>query len=233
MRQILEDIYLMEGLRGCNVYLLISENGLTLVDSGLASDVTRIMMQIEKAGFHLERLQSIVLTHAHGDHIGSAAELVRRSGAQIIAHRDEVPFLEKSQTPSTGKASQSMLNWLGDHFVFRQSPLKVDRPVENGDVVAVMGGMQVIHTPGHTPGSKSLYHSERQLLFCGDAFFNMNPLTRKKGLRLPLRMVSLDNEQARDSAAKLTLLPVEVLCCGHGAPILQGAGVMMQSVLAR
>ncbi|MGD9162097.1 MAG: MBL fold metallo-hydrolase [Desulfobacteraceae bacterium] len=87
-----------------------------------------------------------------------------------------------------------------------------------------MGGLQVIRTPGHTPGSICLYHAERQILFCGDALFNANPITGRPGLRFPIRIVTLDNTLAHDSVSRLSTLAVEALCCGHGDPILERAG---------
>jgi glyoxylase-like metal-dependent hydrolase (beta-lactamase superfamily II) len=82
----------------------------------------------------------------------------------------------------------------------------------------------VIHVPGHTPGSISLYQPQRQILFCGDALFNANPLTGTPGLQLPLPAATVDDEQARASVCKLSALELRVLCCGHGEPILDGAG---------
>ena len=81
LRQVVSNVYSIEGLRGANVYLLVSDKGLTLVDSGLAADVERIAAQLLEAGYALSDLHSIVLTHAHGDHTGGAVELARRSGA--------------------------------------------------------------------------------------------------------------------------------------------------------
>jgi glyoxylase-like metal-dependent hydrolase (beta-lactamase superfamily II) len=50
--------------------------------------------ELEVAGYALSDLHTLILTHAHGDHIGSAAELVRCSGAQVIAHREEAPYIQ-------------------------------------------------------------------------------------------------------------------------------------------
>ena len=73
--------------------------------------------------------------------------------------------------------------------------------------------------------------AERRILFCGDALFNANPITGRPGLRLPIRLATLDNAQARDSVRKLSTMAVEVLCCGHGEPILDGAGEKMRALL--
>jgi len=233
MRKVVSNVYLMEGLRGGNVYLLVSDKGLTLVDSGLAVDVDRIAPQLQRGGYTLSDLHSIVLTHAHGDHAGGAVELARRSGAQVLAHRAEVPYIEQSKSLPVASLAQRLLNWLGDRILFRLSPCQVDRLVEDGDVIEALGAMQMIHTPGHTPGSLCLYQSEQRILFCGDALFNANPITGRPGLRLPIRLVTVDSAQARDSVGKLSTMAVEVLCCGHGEPIMDGAREKMRAVLRK
>ncbi|MFC2027717.1 MBL fold metallo-hydrolase [Chloroflexota bacterium] len=231
MRQIVPDVYLVEGLRGGNVYLLVSSKGLTLVDSGVARDADRIVAQLEKADYALSKLHSIVLTHAHGDHTGGAVELARRSGAQVLAYRDEVPYIERTKSLPTASVVKIPLNWLFDRILLRVSPCKVDRLLEDGEMIEVLGGTRVIHTPGHTPGSICLYQPEQRILFCGDALFNVNPLTGRSGLRLPMGLVTVDNAQAYDSVCKLSKLEAKVLCCGHGKAILDGADKKMKALL--
>jgi len=232
MRQVVSDVYLFEGLRGANVYLLLSDEGLTLVDSGMDGNADPIAAQLEEAGYPLSRLHSIVLTHAHVDHVGSAAELAGRSGAQILAHRAEVPYIEQIQTMPSASLFRRLMNWLSSRVLFTASACQVDRPLEEGDTIEALGGTQVIHTPGHTPGSISLYQPERRIVFCGDALFNANPLTGAPGLRFPLPTATLDSAQARESVAKLSALNVEVLCCGHGEPILNGASEQIAALLS-
>ena len=231
MRQVVSDVQLIEGLRGANVYLLPSNEGLTLVDSGMAGNADRIIGQIEEAGYRLSQLHTIVLTHAHADHARSAAELARRSGAAVVAHQDEAPYIKQTEPMPAASPAQRLMNWLGERFMFRSSPCQVDRLVGDGDLVEALGGMRVIHMPGHTPGSMALYQPERQILFCGDALFNANPLTGRPGLRFPLALATVDRAQARASVGKLSALPIEVLCCGHGEPIVGGAGEQICALL--
>jgi glyoxylase-like metal-dependent hydrolase (beta-lactamase superfamily II) len=197
----------------------------------MAGDAERIVAQLQEAGRAMSELHTIVLTHAHGDHTGSAAELARRSGTQILAHRDEVPIIEQSQSLPLRSSVQRLMFWLGDRTLFRLSPCQVDRPLEDGDALAPLAGIQVVHTPGHTPGSISLYQTERRILFCGDALFSANPMAGRPGLRIPMRLVTLDSSEAQESARKLSELAVEVLCPGHGEPILKGAGEHIRALL--
>ena len=231
MRKVIPDVYLIEGLRGGNVYALTGGENLTLIDGGLAGDDARIAAQLEEAGHHLSAAHTLVLTHAHGDHVGGAVALARRSGAQIVAHRDEVPYLERRRPLPAGGWVQRLFTWLSDHLLFRLPPCQVDRAVQEGDTIAALGGLRVIHTPGHTPGSMSLYQPERQILFCGDALFNEHPVTGRPGPMLPVRLFTGDNARARESVAKLSELEIEMLCSGHGAPITAGTGAQIQALL--
>jgi glyoxylase-like metal-dependent hydrolase (beta-lactamase superfamily II) len=233
MRQIVPDVYLIEGLRGDsgNVYLLASEEELTLVDSGLASAPDQIEAQLQEGGFALSELQAIALTHAHGDHMGGVAELARRSGARVLAHQDEVPYVEQAKTLPGASFLQQAMNWLGDRTILRREPCKVDRALQDGNVIDALGGLQVIHTPGHTPGSIAFYQPEWRILFCGDIFFNRNPMTGKDGLQLSLPLFTLDKAQVQESARKLAALPVEVLCFGHGEAIVKGVDKKLQALL--
>lgn len=143
MREVVPAIYMIEGLRGSNVYLLVSGKELTLVDSGLTGEAKQIAAQLQEAGFALSELRAIVLTHAHGDHTGNAAELARRSGAEVLAHRNEVPYIEQTKPLPTASLLQRILNWLGDQVLFRHPVCKVDRILEDGDVIEALGGVQV------------------------------------------------------------------------------------------
>ena len=101
-----------------------------------------------------------------------------------------------------------------DKFAPAQLTLKVDRALQDGDVLAFAGGLQVIHAPGHTPGHIALFAKERRTLFAGDALMNVG------GLRLPLSMTSHDMEQAKRSVRRLVELNFDIALPGHGAPIL-------------
>jgi len=231
MREIVPDVSLMDGLRGANVYVLVAEGGLTLIDSGVAGDVERIVAQLQAASYRLSDVHRIVLTHAHGNHIGGAAALARRSGAQVVAHRDEVPYVEQTRPLPAPSLVQRVLFWMSDHLVFRLSPCDVERAVEDGDVLEPLGGTRVVHMPGHTPGTMGLYQPERGIFFCGDALFNAHPMTGRPGLQLPLPMVTVDTAKALASVRKLSGLPIDVLCCGHGEPIVGGAGERIRALL--
>ncbi len=231
MREIIPDVYIMEGLRGANVYLLQSPDGAVAVDSGIRADAERIIAQVAQANAAPPNVSSIVITHFHGDHAGGAAKLSEHWGAQVLAHRQDAPYISNPNSIPAFSNIKQLVNWVGAAVILR-SPCRVNRVVEDGDRIEALEGCVIVHTPGHTPGSISLYQPERQILFCGDAIFTENPLTQKPGMGLYLRGITLDNAQAQQSLRKLSRLPIKVLCCGHGEPLMEGVNEQMEELLA-
>jgi glyoxylase-like metal-dependent hydrolase (beta-lactamase superfamily II) len=220
MKQITPGVSVIDNLRGSNVYLLSSGENMTLVDTGMPGDFESIINHIHDSGLSLSGLKKIILTHSHMDHIGSAARIAQLSGAKILAHQMDASFI-------TGQASyptQSLIQKIVYGFVgllsSRLEPISVDRILTDGDTIPGPAPLQVIHTPGHTPGSISLHFPERGILFYGDALFNAHPVTGKQGLRFPIRPVTLDRAAARKSVERLSHLEIKVLCPGHGKPVL-------------
>jgi hydroxyacylglutathione hydrolase len=110
------------------------------------------------------RLSSLWLTHGHWDHTQGAAEVARRSGAPIYAHRADRPLIE---TPEVMRAL--MIPGLV------VEPAKVDRWVGDGETVEALGeSVRVSHIPGHAPGSLMFYFPNAAAAFSGDALFREN-----------------------------------------------------------
>ena len=119
-----------------------------------AADTPRICALAEKN--HL-KIKTIINTHGHVDHIGGNLDMHRQTGAQLLIHEADADMLL-----STPAAYLQM-------FGAKQSP-PADITVREGDVIAVGGlSLKVIHTPGHSPGSMSLYMNG--LVFTGDTLF--------------------------------------------------------------
>ena len=231
MKQLAEDIFLLEGLQGANSYLLTSGSELTLIDTGIPADAKAVQNELKRAGYPLSQLNLIILTHGHADHAGGTTRLADHSPAEIAAHTEEISYLRKEASLPFRSSWKQALFWISDRVLLPRPPLNVNRPLQEGDQLKVLEGLEVIHTPGHTPGSISLFQPERRILFCGDALFLAHPLTGKSGLRLPLKMVSVDPDLAYQSAVKILDLEPNLLCPGHGEPILRDAAGRIQQLL--
>ncbi len=231
MKTVVPGVFIMEGSRGAHVYLLQSDTGAVLVDTGIAADANKILAQVSLAGI-ASSIHSIVITHFHGDHVGGAAKLAKQWGVEVMAHKQDATYITKPSSIPALSSPKQLVNWVGLNLVLRSAPCRVDRFLEDGDKIDALSGCIVIHTPGHTLGSICLYQPERQILFCGDAIFNENPATRKPGMGLYLRPLTLDNAQAAQSVRRLATLPVQVICFGHGEPIVGDAQEQMRLLIA-
>jgi len=204
--KVAEGIDTVEGLRVGNAYLVRGAEGLLLVDSGIPGSAKRILGSIERIGAKPNDLRYIVLTHWHPDHMGSAAELRRLTGACIAIHELDAPVLAGRERPAKGRRTMGLLL-----RVFRVAPLVADVALRSGEVI---GGLEVIHVPGHTAGSIALRRADG-VVFSGDALLG----DRHGRLRQPDPGLSLDPDQASASAATLRSLEPRLLLPGHGAPV--------------
>jgi glyoxylase-like metal-dependent hydrolase (beta-lactamase superfamily II) len=93
----------------------------------------------------------------------------------------------------------------------------VDTLLQDGDVLPILGGARVAHTPGHTPGSIILHFYRLRLVIIGDL------LTHGDKLYLPSREFTVDKVKERESIRKVSSLDFDVACFGHGPPLMRNA----------
>ena len=190
---------------------LVLEPELSLIDCGYASSVRGIQQGIAAHGRDPRELQRVVLTHGHPDHAGGARELAT-GGASILIHpadaeRLKVTWRDVVRQPSRGNVFAAMT----------PEPPEL-HPIEDGDVLPMLGGLRVIHTPGHTPGSVCLYGARDRILFVGDN------LQRRFGrVSFASRLYSDDYAAARRSVKRLTELDVKTVVFSHFAALEEGA----------
>ena len=210
-----------------NIYLVESGDELVVVDPGMPSDIRRLVDRIKSLGRSPKEVTAIVLTHFHVDHAGSARALKQMSSASVYLHADDAPYLQGEKSmPSVYKAGvQGRALMVFPKTVEKYSrvpPVEVDVSFNDGDVLPVLGGLEVYHAPGHTPGSSCFLWRDRGVLFTGDAIQNLYLL-----LTLPEGGFSYDLElSGRSAASVVDALAGEdyrVICTGHG-PIVRGAG---------
>lgn len=205
--------------RGSRAYLAVDGKDITLIDTGNPGSGARILRAVEEIGRSPDDIKHIVITHYHLDHVGGLAELQEWVPAKTGVHLAEAPHVE-SDLPLPNPFTHPLLARIVEPYLVRMDPgaARVDVHLDDGDVLPALGGMRIVHAPGHTAGSISLYFSERGLLLVGDA------MQYKFGrLMLPSRLFTEDMDEATASVRKLADLQFETLCFSHFRPILTGA----------
>ena len=206
LMEVADGIFKIDGVRIANVYLVATEDGLLLVDTGMPGNARRILSFIDGIGRKPSALRDIVVTHCDIDHVGSVAELKRLTGARVAIHELDAPVLSGEQRPQKGGLVMVALNRL-----LRFRPVAPDLRLRDGDTI---GGLHVMHVPGHTAGSIALVRDDG-VVFSGDAL-----LSDKDGNVLPPDpRLAFDRARALASAAMITARHATLLLTGHGAPV--------------
>jgi glyoxylase-like metal-dependent hydrolase (beta-lactamase superfamily II) len=209
MQQISPGVYAFSGLMMGRVYALAGADGLTLIDAGLGLAAGKVLKQLPAQGHRPSDVKRILITHAHPDHVGGLAKLQAATGAQVMAHSLEWPLLVR-QVSALSRTTA------------------VRREVQGGETLAeVLDGLQVIFTPGHAPGHVCFWQPDRRLLFCGDV------LMRLPRLRLPFAAFTVDMAENKRSIKKIAELGAEVVCFGHGQPLMHDAASQMRAFAAK
>jgi glyoxylase-like metal-dependent hydrolase (beta-lactamase superfamily II) len=224
MKRISNNIYQIS-LGWVNVFV-IEDNGLTLVGTGPKKSADKIFNAIKSAGKNPYDIKQIILTHLHPDHAGSAGEIKRILKVPVMAHFDDAQIIrygiafrkELCLTPG-------LKNWLIYHLAIKRSaididPVEIDRQLNDNDLLPLLGGLRVIHTPGHSKGHISLLAEKEEVLIAGDLLSN--------SMGLDLSVFYEDRDEGIRSIVKVTDLDFEKVVFGHGRPILNNAGSIIR-----
>jgi glyoxylase-like metal-dependent hydrolase (beta-lactamase superfamily II) len=162
-----------------NVYLIYTDNGPLLVDTGMPGSAEKVEQRLRRRGMELTDLLLIFLTHVHYDHLGSAADIKRRSGAPVIMQQEEaeaarrgVSVMPRGATP-LGRKVVGVVDALGKNEGSFE-PVEPDYTfAEEYDLMPFGVAAKLFHTPGHSAGSASLVGEEKGLSFVGDILFGI------------------------------------------------------------
>ena len=208
--EIAPNLYWLDG-GASNLYLIVEDAGLTLVDTGMPKRqqlVWDAIAQINRAPASLTR---ILVTHADVDHAGSLAAIWEATGATIYAGAATAELLAQGKSPKH-------LPWymqlaVNTFFGYRPVPAAAIETVAEGDTLPVLGGLTVLATPGHTPDHHAFFCPAAGVLFAGDALNTKDGRINPSPPRL-----TADELAAARSAIRLLELAPAIIACGHGRP---------------
>ena len=216
-------------LGSINVYLVQLADGYLLVDCGMDTDACfeALWMALAERGVAWHDIRQILLTHVHPDHMGLAPRLLKLTGAKLLLHAHDAEYLNV-----LAEAAQYR-EWAGG--VLRRSGVPADliSKIDSGaqeihknfqrlepDILlnggekflSAAGEMEVLWTPGHSPGHVCLYGRDRRVLFSGDQMLELiSPNIGWHPGRDPLG-------EYLKSLRELARLEIDLILPSHGAP---------------
>ena len=181
-------------INNCNTYL-INEKHPILIDTGLSMCLNGVLEDIKNDGIDPDTIELIISTHSHPDHFDGVKHFMQKD-TKMALHRDEDTFLKE-----TGKGFYNM-------FGLQMPEYRVDTYLQEGSLTLNNTVMEIYHTPGHSPGSVSLYLPDSKTLIVGDVIFQAG-VGRTD-------FPGGDGSLLKKSIDKLSTLDIEHLLPGHG-----------------
>lgn len=218
MDKITDNIFQLN-LGAVNVFFIVQNKDVTLVDTGTAGSTDKIFKALPAIGLKPENIKRILLTHLHPDHAGSAAEIKFRLNIPVYAHPADATLLEKgiavreNTTPSPGMMNRLIYRLFVAKSPKTVAPVVTDFFVEDLDELPFAGGIRVVHTPGHSEGHVCFLLEGQGVLIAGDICANL--------FGLGFSTVYEDRSLGLDSLERIARMPFATAGFGHGS-ILRG-----------
>jgi glyoxylase-like metal-dependent hydrolase (beta-lactamase superfamily II) len=210
MRQILPGVYAHSRVSSFQ-YFIVEGRDITLIDAGLplfAGALIRALVSLEGDA----QLRSILITHADGDHYGAVKRLQHNHTIQVASSAPEAKAMAVGGMSRDLKPRNAWERFLFNTALptFTAPPVMADTILQPGDILPMLGGMQVLDSAGHTPGHLSFYQPERRLLFAGDS------IIKRKGIPSPAFGSNCWDEKLAQVAfdRQIALQPLHI-CGGH------------------
>jgi len=195
-----------------NCYLIETNTGYILIDTGCSNKCNELEKKLESTGCKPGNLKLIVLPHGDFDHTGNAAHLRKKFGAKIAMHNDDSGMVEQGNMFWNRRKGNILLGMIS-RILFgfgKKERFKPDLYIDEGyDLSDYEFDVKVIHIPGHSKGSIGILTADGEL-FCGDLLENKD--------KPVLNSIMDDLTEATASVEKLKSLEVSTVYPGHGKP---------------
>jgi len=209
--------------RNTNFYVVEADGRYTVVDAGLPIS----WPSLKRAVGSLDRIDALVLTHGHFDHIGIAEKMRSRLGIPVYVHQDDVP-LTKHPKPLGGR--RGLLRYLVPQR--KALPIGEVHRLTDG-TLDVPGSPRVIPTPGHTAGHVAFHFPDRDAVLVGDAVVMLDPFTAARGPQIVSGSATADPERALESLDGIAATGAGTVLTGHGPAWRDGAGAIAERARER
>ncbi|SEO51750.1 MBL fold metallo-hydrolase [Mucilaginibacter sp. OK283] len=200
---------------------IIDNDGLTLVDTGFPGSEKKIFDALSEIGKRPIDIKQIILTHLHPDHAGAAADIQKLLQIPIYAHSTDARLIRKGVGGREPMArTRGFFPWLIFNLFMRNAksiikPVDSVMALQGGQLLPILSGVRVIHSPGHSEGHISLLLEKEQVLIAGDICGNMGGLSYS--------ILYEDPVLAKQTLKEVAKYNFDIACFGHGNPLLAGA----------
>jgi glyoxylase-like metal-dependent hydrolase (beta-lactamase superfamily II) len=201
--KITNNVYAVESTKGNYAYLILDKE-IMLIDTGLPWQGKKILNELKTMNIRPEDIHQICITHHDIDHIGNAAMLQQATGSKLWASKEDIPYIYGDLHRHGHKKYFA--------YIFRvQKPQNINAYSQDQR----FGEVEIIPTPGHTPGHVCLLYQD--VLFAGDLV-----ASSKGRLKLLPASMTWDTSVLKESIRKIAHLSFTWICLAHGKPIERG-----------
>jgi glyoxylase-like metal-dependent hydrolase (beta-lactamase superfamily II) len=209
-----------------NFYVVEDGSRLALVDAGLPGFRGQLEEFLTGRGRTLGDIEAVLLTHAHGDHVG-VAEKVRQAGATVHVHEADAEMARTAKPQSRERGMRPYFRYgatwrlliTGMRLGGARTPkIGSVSTFAEGDELDVPGHPRIVHAPGHSNGHVVFHFPDRGALLAGDVIVTYNPLTGRLGPQIMPGAFNVSSRQALASLERIETLEAGVLVVGHGDP---------------
>lgn len=226
-----------------NTYLVEDDAGVAVIDAGLPGMWNELTAALKQLGYGPGDVRALVLTHAHFDHVGTAARLRAEYRTPILVHREDeyiaahpYRYLHENNRFQYPVKYPKSLRYLGSMTLAGALNVRgvTDvHPLTAASGPTLPGAPEVLHTPGHTAGHVALHFPDRGALISGDSLVTLDPYTGATGPQIVAGAATANSAQALQSLAALAETDASVLLTGHGEPWTGGAAAAVEQALRR